>query len=82
MNKTVDYSKLSLAEIAVAKWPYKVVSHNGKNVGIAFTTPMGGEERRTVSVDRLGTVARARVGRFDFDHGVTLPRRKVQVRTR
>lgn len=62
MNTSVNYSHLTWADIARAGWQARVVARKGTDAAeVAFATPVGGEVRRLVSIDRLGRALRAQL---------------------
>ena len=66
MNTSVNYNNLTWANLAHAGWKARVVARKGTDAAeVAFATPVGGEVRRLVSIDRLGRALR---GRLELDH--------------
>ncbi|MDO8591294.1 MAG: hypothetical protein Q7R65_04975 [bacterium] len=62
MNQSVNYYNLSWAQCAHAGWQARVVARKGADAAeVAFATPVGGEVRRLVSINRLGRALRAKL---------------------
>lgn len=49
--------------MAHAGWSVRVIARKGDEVVVGFTTPQGGEETRTVPIERLGTRLRSQLDR-------------------
>ena len=61
MNATVSYKLLTWADMAHAGWSSCVVARKGDSAEVVFAAPTGGEEKRLVSISRLGRASRAQL---------------------